>query len=201
MFGIATAGGTLCTPQCNCQLGCGVFFELNKRKNDWAEHVLYAFCLGATCTDGMFPDGPLLPDGKNAFIGTTARGGATDGGTLFRVERKSRKAVETVLYNFCTVIEVEHCTDGQRPESGVIRDASGDLLGTAELGGNLHEEGMVFRFRNAKIETVHAFCPSDTKCRDGAEPQNPLIFDTAGRIFGTTKIGGKNGGVLFEIDP
>jgi uncharacterized repeat protein (TIGR03803 family) len=88
--------------------------------------------------------------------------------------------------------------DGRDP-FGVIRDRTGSLYGTAEFGGTANL-GVVFSLDLAGSETVlHSF----TGGLDGAYPRAGVIRDSAGRLYGTTQVGGRKGygGVLFEIHP
>jgi uncharacterized repeat protein (TIGR03803 family) len=66
----------------------GVVFKLTPGSTGpypWTDTVLYSFCSQTDCTDGANPRfGPLL-DLNGAFYGTTQAGGATTGGTVYRV--------------------------------------------------------------------------------------------------------------------
>lgn len=51
----------------------------------------------------------------------------------------------------------------------------------------------------AGLKTLHSFC-AKKECHDGQEPKAGVVRDSAGNLYGTTSIGGKeNAGVVFEI--
>jgi uncharacterized repeat protein (TIGR03803 family) len=114
--------------------------------------------------------------------------------------------VKTILYNFTGGI------DGGEPHGTLVRDAKGNLYGTAEFGGDLNVQcvgmqgcGVVFKISPAGQETVlHSF----TGGADGAQPLAGLTIDSNGNLYGTTAGGGNSGcdyfavgcGVVFKID-
>jgi len=94
--------------------------------------------------------------------------------------------------------------DGTAPLSGVILDGSGNLYGTASEGGISTCQsgcGTVFELSPSgggwTLTTLHPFQGSD-----GQTPVGGLIFDAAGNLYGTTSLGGANGGgTVFELSP
>jgi uncharacterized repeat protein (TIGR03803 family) len=99
----------------------------------------------------------------------------------------------TVLFNFDN-------THGAQPVASLIIDAGGDLFGTTQIGGANHE-GTVFEI--VKTASGYASTPTvlfDFDVTHGATPVAGLIIDAAGDLFGTTAVGGANGGgTVFEI--
>jgi len=93
-----------------------------------------------------------------------------------------------VLYSFAG-----YPTDGAAPIGGLLRDATGNLYGTTEYGGNndscpygLPGCGTVFKLDTNGVETVlHNFTGPD-----GAEPIATLAMDAMGDLYGTTFAGG-----------
>jgi len=161
----------------------------------YKERVLYSF-FGSY---GEFPEASLI-DVKGILYGTTAAGGnASDFGTAFSLD--PRTGAVSVLHTFCSE---QNCTDGARPEAGLV-DINGKLYGTTESGGAT-DWGTVFSLDPATgAETViHSFC-SRGNCADGSFPLADLI--AVGReLYGTTYYGGGAGcsdygcGTVFEID-
>ena len=72
--------------------------------------------------------------GKVVSIG----GGANNQGTVFELVNNGGSFNQTILYNFAG-----GSADGANPTSNLVMDASGDLLGTTELGGSTND-GTVF---------------------------------------------------------
>jgi hypothetical protein len=94
--------------------------------------------------------------------------------------------------------------DGDSPGAGLILDASGNLYGTTEEGGNGTCNGgcgIVFELTQktggAWTEKVlHKFNGSD-----GYGPDS-LIFDNSSNLYGLTYLGGTHrSGTVFELTP
>jgi uncharacterized repeat protein (TIGR03803 family) len=176
--------------------GCGTVFKLDPAGT---ETVLYSFTGGA---DGKFPSGKLLLDAAGNLYGTTSEGGIvncdnlTDGcGVVFKV---APTGTETLLYNF------NGGSDGAEPHAGLIRDSAGNFYGTGFSAGDLsrncalnHGCGVVFGLSKTGAESaLYTF----TNGTDGANPAGGLVRDSAGNLYGTTKLGGAGFGVVFKLD-
>ena len=161
----------------------------------WKERTLYSFAGG---NDGSTPLSSLIEDKMGNLYGTTVSGGVGGGcadfgcGVVFKITPKN---AESVLYSLCSQ---PRCSDGQNPNSAVLAAAHGNLYGTTP-GGGAHGYGAVFMLSRDGAETVlYSFQGAD----DGENPQAPLIADKQDNLFGTTAIGGTNGGgVVFQLTP
>jgi len=105
---------------------------------------------------------------------------------------------ETVLYKFPG-------TEVSRLQGKLLRDAQGDLYGTASEGGT-NNVGVVFRLRPptslTKRWTAKVIYQFGQSSNDGANPTSGVISDAAGNLYGTTAYGGFNyGGTVFELSP
>ena len=149
------------------------------------EMVLYSFTGG---NDGGFPYGGVIRDSAGNLYGTTYYGGASDAGTVYKIDASGQ---ETVLYSFTGG------TDGGFPYAGVIRDSAGNLYGTT-TGGGASGLGTVYKIDASGQETVlHSF----TGGADGANPDAGVIRDSAGNLYGTTISGAASeGGTVYEVD-
>jgi uncharacterized repeat protein (TIGR03803 family) len=157
------------------------------------EKVLYSFCSQTNCTDGQDPAAGVIYV-KGVLYGTTATGGAHDGGAVFSVDAST--GAEKVLYSFCSETS---CADGWGLAAGVI-DVRGVLYGTTQSGG-ADGTGTVFSIdASTGVEKVlYSFC-SKANCADGASPDASLI-DIKGTLYGTTAGGGaNNAGTVFSVD-
>lgn len=99
--------------------------------------------------------------------------------------------VERVLHTFTG-------TDGAEPEAGLIMDASGNLYGTT-AGGT----GAVFKLSpNGSGGYGESVLYSFAGGSDGQVPQDDVILDSSGNLYGTTS-GGSNGSwsTVFELSP
>jgi uncharacterized repeat protein (TIGR03803 family) len=151
----------------------------------------------------------VILDAAGNLYGTTSGGGNNgDGyGTVYELSPTSSGPWnETVLYSFAGT------PDGALPFSTLTLDAAGNLYGTTREGGSAwnifcgSECGTVFKLTSSAggwNETVlHNFGGPGA---DGASPYAGVILDSAGRIYGTTSLGGingfayQNGGTVFQI--
>jgi uncharacterized repeat protein (TIGR03803 family) len=181
LYGTTSSGGAF---------GWGSVFKLDTTGK---ETVLYSFTGG---TDGSEPSAGLIRDAAGNLYGTTVSGGTSPFpyGVVFKLDPSGK---ETVLYTFTGG------ADGGFP-SGLIRDAAGNLYGTAGGGGSPacgaeNGCGVVFKVDTTGKETVlYSFDGSD-----GAYPFQDLTRDAAGNLYGTTLSvagGGLNYGVVFKLD-
>lgn len=198
LYGAASLGGATASSD---YAGGGVVFKLDSAGN---YTVLHSFCSQANCGDGGYPIGGLIEDALGSLYGTTDGGGAHDYGTVFRLDSAGNY---TVLYSFCSQ---SNCVDGYKPTAALIEDDSGNLYGTASLGG-AYGYGTVFKLDAAGNYTVlYSFC-SQANCSDGSTPYAGLVEDASGNLYGTTFEGGPNAGasggdinvgngVVFKVD-
>jgi uncharacterized repeat protein (TIGR03803 family) len=183
LYGTTEFGGA------ECSEGCGTVFELSPRPTGgWKEQILYSF--GSQQNDGALPVSALVFDSKGNLYGTTSQGGLGGAGTVFQLVPQSNGSwTETVLYGFTDGY------DGAYPQAGLVVDKDGDLYGTTYQGGE-YEGGVVFELTAGaggswNEDVIHQFIGVNG---DGAYPQAGVVFDNAGNLYGTTTIGGINGG-------
>ncbi len=159
----------------------GIVFKLTPTGGVYKETVIHTF-LGSA-SDGAYPYAGLLADKTGAIYGTTAGGGASGTGTVFKVMPSGSGF--TLLYSF------QGGSDGGVPMSDPIVDSSGVLYGTAGGGDySCFDCGVVFRLtpsRKGYVESVlHVFEGGN----DGAVPGSGLVADAKGVLYGTTEFGG-----------
>ncbi len=162
------------------------------------ESVLYAF----RGNDGEYPANVIFgPDGS--LYGTTGVGGNCEGcGTVFRLAPSSGGAwIETTIHTFTGP------PDGNSPTWGLISDASGNLYGTTNSGGNgTCPCGTVFELSPTSnggysYQVIYSFASES----DGESPHG-LVLDSSGNVYGTTQGGGSLNcsvgcGTIFELSP
>jgi uncharacterized repeat protein (TIGR03803 family) len=180
----------------------GQVYELTPDGNGtWTEKVLYNFCSLSYCADGSTSYANVIFDQNGNLYGTTAEGGASDSGTVFKLTPNGSGGwAESVIYSFSP-------TEGGEPLAGVIFDQAGkNLYGTGFAGGRGQGFGVVFRLspnQNGSwtYAKLYQFCRLEN-CRDGGNPWAGLTFDSAGNLYGSTKFQGAHGdGVVFELSP
>ena len=178
LYGTTGQNGAFC---------CGTIFEITPAET---ENILFNF----NFTDGTGPGPNRLVRANGNFYGTTSEGGASGNGTIFEL---SKKGTETVLYSFTGA------ADGFAPYGGVIRDAKGNLYGTAFQGAgqgcNTDGCGTVYELTpDGKFTVLYTF----TGGSDGGNPAGGLVMDKDGNLYGTTSNYGAYGyGTIFKLIP
>jgi uncharacterized repeat protein (TIGR03803 family) len=129
---------------------------------------------------GAFPEGGVIVDSAGTVYGATTQGGAYGCndhgcGTVWKL---TGNGTFTVLHAF-------EETDGVSPESTLLKDKSGNLYGTAALGGS-YGYGTVYEISSSGVfTTLFNFDGSD-----GLEASSGLVEDDSGNLYGTTEVGG-----------
>lgn len=185
MFGTTQSGGI-----CNNDVGFGTVFKLAP---NGTETVLYSFEGGS---DGEYPVGGLVVDGQGNLYGSAGGGdpaGCNGGcGFVFKVTPQGEK---TVFYAF------QGGSDGDGPYGNVIMDNGGNIYGTTQRGGGTGCAGdgcgTVFKLAPDGTETVFYAFQGGT---DGWYPQNGVVMDSTGYLYGTTWTGGGGDfGTVFKV--
>ena len=178
----------------------GTVFKLNHNSDGtWHESLVHLFQGGK---DGGNPWAGVTMDSGGNLYGTTTGGVLAGYGSVYRVTPNPNGGWhETSLHTFTGKF------DGASPYGPVILDSAGNLYGMAHNGGPANA-GVVFELSptpsGAWQETIlHNF----TGGLDGGFPEDGLIFDKAGNLFGTTASGGTSFncgggcGIAFELSP
>ena len=203
LYGTASTGGNAgCSNQ-----GCGVVFKLSPGgSGGWTDTVIYSFTGGS---DGGTPWTSVTFDAAGNLYGTTVNGGNFGFGVVFELlPNSSGSWTESVLHHFT------NGADGGTPFGTLLFDASGNLYGTTEGGGDPSCNsswpngcGIVFRLSPTsggwKGTVLHTFHPAH-----GSQPQGGVIMDSAGNLYGATIVGGENFGcygtgcgVVYKLSP
>jgi uncharacterized repeat protein (TIGR03803 family) len=154
------------------------------------ETVLHTFTGGS---DGASSFAGLIRDAEGNLYGTTGYGGAAGAGTVFKLAANDK---HTVLHSFTGKLG-----DGALPFAGLVCDAAGNLYGTTQFGGPLHNGryfGTVFKLSEAGKETIlYSFKGG----ADGGYPTADLVRDKADNLYGTTSGAyGTNNGSVFKVN-
>jgi uncharacterized repeat protein (TIGR03803 family) len=159
------------------------------------ESLLHEFTGGA---DGGGPESGLVADGQGNLYGTTLFDGPAGAGTLYKI---APDGSETVLHGFAGG------SDGGNPFGRPLIDSKGNLFGTTTEGGGIHCGdygcGTVYKVTPSGEEKIlYSFLGSDEGNGDGESPEDSLIQDKAGNLYGTTIEGGVAGwGTVFMVSP
>jgi uncharacterized repeat protein (TIGR03803 family) len=192
LFGSAEFGGAK---------GFGAIFMLKppaSGKTDWAERVIFSF---ADSDDGGFPGSPLFIASNRDLVSSTLMGGTANQGTLFQLSPPANSDdpwIEKIPFNFQGAPD-----DGSGPLGPQLRGQSGMTFGTTSSGG-ASNCGSVYLLTptgngGADQETILF---NFTCGADGGRPQEGLVTDGKGNLFGTTEANGAlNNGIVFELTP
>jgi uncharacterized repeat protein (TIGR03803 family) len=201
LYGATAEGGIQ-----NCSVpnnaGCGTVFELSPKNSTWVFATLYQFQSNA---DGWSPNAPLTIGTGGMLYGTTLDGGIEGGyGSVFRLRPTCKdlgcKQIvwsKTILYRF------GQC-DGAGTNGGLVFDAAGNLYGTTiEMCGHTGQAYELSPAQNLNgtwtLTRLHVF---QGPPNDGRWPEGPVVFDRAGRLYGTTLGGGSSDiGTVYRLTP
>jgi uncharacterized repeat protein (TIGR03803 family) len=117
LYGTTSAGGSS---------NAGVVFELTRNGSGWDFRVLHTFIGCSTCG----PIAPLAVDATGNLYGTTLATGGPGDGVVFELSPSEGGWIYSILHQFTGG------SDGAFPVAPVLIDGSGNLYGTAMLGGD-----------------------------------------------------------------
>ena len=161
-------------------------------------HVLHAFTNGV---DGAYPFSGVTLDREGNVYGTTNSPISNSG--VYELMRHNSGWIFKPLYRF------HPQNDGQGPIAPVVFGPDGALYGTTAAGGD-RNSGTVYSLRLSPVtcessicllKETHVYWFGGDEPNDGLEPgSGPLVFDSAGSIYGTTLSGGAyNSGTAFQL--
>jgi uncharacterized repeat protein (TIGR03803 family) len=177
LYGTTSSGGAN---------NAGAFYEITPAGQ---LTTLYSFCSLPNCADGTSYFGALVLATDGNFYDTTADGGASNYGTVFRITPQGQL---TVIYSFCALA---NCADGRTPQAGLVQGSDGKFYGTTNAGGQFGF-GTIFEINAAgKLNTLHNFNGTD------AEYSLGLMQATNGTFYGTSASGGRQGslGTVYSL--
>lgn len=173
LFGVTTGGGAY---------GVGTAFELTPGSDGkWTETILHSFCKNfSDCNDGALPSTTVVIDSAGHVYGASNTAafelipGGADGWSF------------EVIYSTST-------------NGGFVLDKAENLYGT--WGPGKYKVGDVFKLIHDTAKpadwsekVLYNFVPGEC-CATSS-----LTFDTAGNLYGTTKLGGSSGdGSVYRI--
>ncbi len=201
----AIYGTTLNGGSASCEYGCGTIYEFVVSNNQFTEQILYSI---EPADNAWAAFGGVVFDPKGNMYGTTRQGGnlcaASIYGTCGTVFELSPSTSGTG-WTFSTLYTFTGGLDGGNPYDTLFRDASGNLYGTANVGGFNNEKsrnnGSIFKLSPPTAAggtwtetTLHDFMgPANN---DGGAPIAGLI-EVHNTLFGTASLGGD----VFAVAP
>ena len=169
----------------------GVIYELTPAGGTWTETVLHS----QSYSEGIYPEGGVIFDSSGNLYGVLHGSGQTQFGAVYELSPYGSNWTEQTLYSFYEF------TAGIYPVGGLLLDLSGNLYGTTSTGGSNDGGGTVFELTSANgvwtFNTTYDFfgCGS-------CGPQDKLVMDAAGNLYGTTYgLGHEGYGSVFKLTP
>jgi uncharacterized repeat protein (TIGR03803 family) len=156
----------------------GTIYKIDSAGKYTLLHVL-------SLSDGLNPGSPLVQSATDLwFYGTTQGGGATNRGTIFRIDSTGHFEV---VHNFSGA-------DGATP-GALIQANDGNFYGATSTGGS-YNDGVIFKMTPSyEVTVLYTF--TDTS---GSRQVGALLQGSDGYLYGTSTSGGTNReGELFRI--
>lgn len=181
----------------------GTVYKLERSGSGFVYNELFYVGNGAK---GDFPwDAPTI--GPNGSLYVTMNGGGTGGhGTVLNVQPPADICRSTSCpWNATDLYNFTDGSDGGNPQSGVIFDSHGNIYGAVVNGGSGY--GTVYEMTPSGSGWSYQVIYSFTGGGDGSNPDSPLIFDSAGNLYGEAMSGGLPGcqgfgcGTIFKLSP
>ena len=187
--GLIRAGDGLLygTSEYGGEFNLGTVFRIGEDGTDM--QVIHSFTTNAAA--GQRPRGGVIQGLDGFLYGTTAFGGQTSRGTIFKVACDGSGYAQ--LYSFTAAAS----GDGQNPASALIQAPDGMLYGTTIY--NISSRGTVFRIatNGTGYAQIHRFSTSNG---EGWNPAGQLVWGTNGYLYGVTASGGSNNrGTVFRM--
>lgn len=174
-------------------LDANAVFELSPTSSGWVGQVLY------TLNQRIQGNGLTIPvfDQAGNLYGGASSAGPGGSGTIYQLSPSDGGWTFNLLYGFRG-----HNNYGGPYESGLLVDPSGTVYGTTWYDG-ANNVGSVFRLTPTNGEWVYTdLYDFQLPSAGGCFPNDELVRDAAGNLYGTTSFCGSAGdGVVFEVTP
>ncbi|MES2656969.1 MAG: choice-of-anchor tandem repeat GloVer-containing protein, partial [Verrucomicrobiota bacterium] len=156
--------------------------------------TLVQFTDNGSSNRGAYPHTGLIQRTDGVFWGTTAGGGASGYGTVFKM---TAAGVLTTMVEFTYNGTSNKGTD----PSALVQGNDGNLYGMTPYGGEFFV-GTVFRMTLSGVLTTLVEFTGDGTNNKGAYPNASLIRGNDGNFYGTTGNGGaSDDGTVFKMTP
>ena len=173
--------------------GDGVVCELTPSAGGWTQTELYS---PGDLSLFSAPYGGVVFDNAGNLYGTSRYGGYGGAGNVYRLSFSGSSWKAQSLHQF-----EERGNDGAQPIGGLIIDASGNLYGSTSIGGP-GGGGTVFEITFANGSWTFSTLYNFPYVSDNGGPQDKLVMDAAGNLYGTAFADGAYGyGSVFKLSP
>ena len=170
--------------------GNGTVYSLDKNGSSY--QLLHSF-VGVVAGDGAEPVAALIEGSDLALYGTTRKGGTSDQGTVFKLNKDG--SGYAVLRHFIS-------GDLENPATSLTEGSDGALYGTVMDGGSATGSGAGGLFRlNKDGSDFRVLRRFPYGGGDGEYPNAPLVETSDGRLYGMTTEGGAfDSGIIYTLN-
>ncbi len=186
------AGNVYGTTGYGGQYDKGTVYRLSPSGSGWTLTTLYSF---QGTSDGEYPSATLVFDGAGNLYGATPVGGSGGGGTVFRLSPAGGGWSFSLLYSLTRQI-INDSYPGVF--NALVLDAAGNLYG-ADHAATPNGYGSVFKLTPSNGSWTYTSLHDFSGGSDGANPSGGVNFDMNGNLYGTTLLGGSQGGNCFTV--
>ncbi|HTY88000.1 MAG TPA: choice-of-anchor tandem repeat GloVer-containing protein [Candidatus Acidoferrum sp.] len=141
-------------------------------------------------TNGALPRAGLVQGTDGNFYGTTYNGGSSHAGIAFQL---ATNGTLTTMATFAFAT-------GGYPLAGLVQGQDGNFYGTTAIGG-ANVGGTAFQLMTNQTLTTLVSFDNSTLTFTGGSPYGTLVQASDGNLYGTTSLGGTNGGfgTIFKL--
>jgi uncharacterized repeat protein (TIGR03803 family) len=198
-----TSGNLYGTTQDGGASSAGTVFQLVNSNGTWTESVLYSFTGGSDGADPQWCG--VIFDATGTLYGMTTDGGTQGMGVVYKLTPNSNGS-----WTYGSLHSFTGGADGSYPLAGTLTfDTAGNMYGAASDGAdgngncpNSNDCGSIFELTQSGgnwTEQVIFRFTGNTNGGQSRRPFSPLVFDSTGRLYGTTGGGGGLYGTAFKL--
>jgi hypothetical protein len=186
IYGMTYSGGTF---NSNCDLGCGVVFQLVPQASGWDYSVIYSF----SGEPDEYPYGSLIIDSEGNLYGLVGLGQqASKGGAIFKLTPPSSGTGSWSLQNIHEYREMYPATNLTLSSNGVL---FGDVYGDEDFNAG-------YLFQLSPPQTGQNWAYRNLVNFNGTVYQNPQgVVVVDGALFVTITGGGYAPGNIVSVSP
>ncbi len=172
--------------------GIGTIFSITEAGTFSTKHNFTRY-------EGGIPKGEIVKASNGLYYGVTEFGGTEGVGVLFSYNPTN--GTYAVLRNFSSLTTPAGSAVGGRPIRGMVIAPNGRLYGTCSAGG-VNNVGTMWEYNIGTSTFTKKFDFDALPTGKGSTPRGRLLMHSNGTIYGTTQLGGANGGgCIFSYAP
>ncbi len=173
--------------------GVGVLFSYNPGTSAYT--ILQNFTTSTSGAGARPIRGPILA-ANGRLYGMCSQGGANNLGTLYEYVIGTNTLTKRVDFDALTSASGK----GNTPRGRLVQAASGLMYGVTQLGG-ANNRGVIFRVSATGTSFTKLYDFAALPSITGGQPFSGMTLGSNGVLYGTTQLGGTNGGgVIYSYN-